>query len=721
MPPHSPPPKTTKPYFFYGHRKPSQNRPTVRGGIFSNRKTLHPNPHTKFNQLSNFDLQKWDPESAKTLLMPPTKNPAERFFSIAQTLSPIARYIVDSFKKHKNWGPGVVEDLSKLRRVTPKLVAEVLKVQNDPRVSSKFFYWAGKQKGYRHDFACYNAFAYCLNRGNQFRAADQVPDLMQMQGKPPGEKQFEILIRMHSDANRGLRVYHVYEKMKKFGVKPRVFLYNRVMDALVRTGHLDLALLVYDDFRADGLVEETVTYMILVKGLCEAGNIDEMLGLLDQMRGTLCKPDIFAYTAMIRVLVEEGRLDGCSKVWEEMKRDNVEPDNMAYATMVTGFCKGKRVEEGYALFKEMKEKGCLIDRAIYGSLIQAFVADGKVGQACDLLKDLINSGYRADLLIYNSLIEGLCNLNQVDKACKLFQVTVEESLNPDFVTVNPILVSFAELKRMDDFCNLLLKMQNLGFSIVDELSRFFSFMLRKVDEIWMALEVFEHLKVKGFSSVSIYNILMEVLNEIGEVNKALSLFNELKDSRFKPDATTHSIAITCFAQVGDLQEACNCYNKIKETSSVPSVASYFSLVKGLCKIGEIDAAMMLIHDCLANVTCGPLEFKYTLTVLHACKTDDADKVIAIVNEIMQLGFQPDDIIFSAIISGMCKHGTIEEARKVFLNMRKQNILTEANLIVYDEKLIDHMKKKTADLVLSGLKFFGLESKLKAKGSKILTP
>ena len=62
---------------------------------------------------------------------------------------------------------------------------------------------------------------------------------------------------------------------------------------------------------------------------------------------------------------------------------------------------------------------------------------------------------------------------------------------------------------------------------------------------------------------------------------------------------------------------------------------------------------------------------------------------------------------------MCKYGTIEEARKVFSNLRDRKLLTKANIIVYDEMLIEHMKKKTADLVVSGLKFFGLESKLKS--------
>lgn len=540
-----------------------------------------------------------------------------------------------------------------------------------------------------------------------------------MQGKPPTEKQFEILIRMHSDANRGLRVYYVYEKMKKFGIKPRVFLYNRIMDALVKTGHLDLSMSVYNDFKNDKLVEEGITFMILVKGLCKAGRIEEALELLGRMR-KLCKPDVFAYTAMIKILVSEGNLDGCLRVWQEMESDKVQPDVMAYATLVTGLCKGNRVEKGYEFFKEMKEKRYLIDRAIYGSLIEGFVNDRKVGVACDLLKDLIESGYRADLVIYNHLIKGLCNMKHVSKAHKLFHVTVEEDLRPDFETVNPMLVSYAELRKFDEFCKLLVQMQGLGFRVMDDLVKFFSQMVGgEKDRILIALEVFDNLKPKGYCSVPIYNILIGALHKIGEVKRALNFFQELKESKMEPDSCTYSNAISCFIEIGDIHEACSCYNEIREMSSIPSVDAYVSLVKGLCKIGEIDDAFMVVRDCLANVTSGPREFKYTLRIIHICRTNDANKVMDVISEMVEDGCSPDDVIFCAVIAGMCRYGTIEEGRKVFSSMRECKMLTESDLVVYDDLLVDHMKKKTADLVLSGLKFFRLESKLKAKGSNLL--
>ncbi|KAK0579049.1 hypothetical protein LWI29_020164 [Acer saccharum] len=98
-------------------------------------------------------------------------------------------------------------------------------------------------------------------------------------------------------------------------------------------------------------------------------------------------------------------------------------------------------------------------------------------------------------------------------------------------------------------------------------------------------------------------------------------------------------------------------------SHVPSVAAYCSLPKGLCKIGEIDAAMMLVRDCLGNVASGPIKFKYTLTILHVCRSGDVEKVIEVLNEMMQEGCRPDEVICSDIISGMCNSASMKHWKR----------------------------------------------------------
>ncbi|VVB07918.1 unnamed protein product [Arabis nemorensis] len=670
-------------------RKPPQNRSVVYDGLFSNRESITRRPsNASVTDRKSFDLRKWSPDSS---------SPSSTTSASSDRLSPIVRFILDAFRKNKDrWGPSVVLELNKLRRITPSIVSEVLKLENDAKIAAKFFHWVGKQKGYRHDFSAYNAFAYCLNRTGHFRAADQLPELMKSQGRVPSEKQFEILIRMHSDKKRGLRVYYVYEKMKKCGVKPRVFLYNRIMDALMKTENFDLALTVYDDFRQDGLVEESITFMILMKGLCKAGRMEEMLEILQRMRDNLCKPDVFAYTAMIRMLVSEGDIDAGLRVWDEMKWDRIEPDVVAYGTLAMGLCKEGRVERGYELFKEMKSKKVLIDREIYRVLIERFVADGKVMYACDLWKDLVNSGYIADLGIYNAVIRGLCNDKQVDKAYKLFQVAIKEELEPDFETLNPIMVGYVVTRRLDDFCNLLDQIVEYGYHVEDYLSQFFRYLCAEEERIPVALDMFDVLKTKDQGSVSVYNILMDVLHKIGEIQKSLSLFSEMKDYGFEPDSSSYSIAICCFVEKGEIQEACSCHNKVIEMSCVPSVSAYLSLARGLCQTGETDAAMMLVRECLRNVESGPMEFKYALRVIHACKESNVKKVIEVLDEMKLESLSPSEVIYCAIIFGMSKHGSIKAAKQVFAELKDLKYLTEANLVVYDKMLIEHIKKKTAD-------------------------
>ena len=110
-PPFTTPKPTNKFYFFYGHRNPSQNRPTVRGGLFSNRQTLNPNPSQPKPTTKPFNIKNWDPH----FLSNPNSNPSPSTLSSASLrLSPIARFIVDAFRRNDNkWCPNVAAELSK--------------------------------------------------------------------------------------------------------------------------------------------------------------------------------------------------------------------------------------------------------------------------------------------------------------------------------------------------------------------------------------------------------------------------------------------------------------------------------------------------------------------------------------------------------------------------------------------------------------------------------
>jgi len=473
------------------------------------------------------------------------------------------------------------------------------------------------------------------------------------------------------------------------------------------------ALKLFDEMSEGGVQPIPVTFAIVVRALAHAGMTDRLLEMIGRMRNEVCRPDVFVYTALVKTMVRRGYMDGCIRVWEEMEKDGVEPDTMAYATMVGGFCNTGMVEEAAELFKEMRSKGLLVDRSVYASLIDGYVAAGRVGDGCRLLKELVDAGYRADLGIYNTLISGLCGIGREDKAHNLFRIVLQEELMPSSDTVSPLLARYAEKGEMVTFFGLVNKLAELGLPVIEMLVDFMKLFAGKDGRELKAMEVFDALKEKQYCSVGIYNILIENLLKIKDRKKSLLLFEEMQSSvNFKPDSCTYSHMIPCFMDEGNVEEACSCYNTVMKENWIPSMSAYCALVKGLCKMGEINAAISLVKDCLGNVENGPTEFKYTLTILEACRSKSPEKVINVVNEMIEVGCSMEEIVYSAIIYGFCKYASSTEARQVFTIMRDRNILSEANFIVYEDMLNEHLKKATADLVISGLKFFDLESKLK---------
>ncbi|KQK20600.1 pentatricopeptide repeat-containing protein At4g20740 [Brachypodium distachyon] len=721
--PPAPADRRRKHTIYHGHRRASPHRPTVRGGLLTHLRTTSPRPHPSPSSSSSaaatttvpFRLPDWDPSSpSPSPPSPPT--PSHSTSAASRRLSPLARFLLDALRRHQRWGPPVVADLSKLRRVPPTLVAEVLSAHPPPPppLALPFFHWAGRQKGFRHCFPAFHALASLLSAAGLPAAADQLPDLIRAHGKPVSHPQLTLLVRLHTAARRPLRALYTLRRFRhEFSVQPQVHACNRVLGALAAAGHVEDALKLFDEMSEGGVRPMPVTFAIIVRALGHAGMTERILEMIGRMRDEVCRPDVFVYTALVKTMMRRGHIEGCIRVWEEMGTDGVEPDAMAYATMVGGLCNAGMVEQAAKLFEEMRKKGLLVDRTVFASLVDGYVADGRVGDGCRVLKEMVDAGYRADLGTYNTLIGGLCGIGREDKAYKMFQIILQEELVPSSETVSQLLVCYADKGEMIKIFGLVDKLVELRLPATDYLVDFLKLFACKDGRELKAVEVFDTMRQRGYYSVSTYNIIIENLLKIKERKKALLLFEEMQGSDdCKPESCTYSHMIPCFVEEGNIEEACSCYNSMMKAEWIPSISAYCSLVKGLCKIGEINAAVSLVTDCLGNVENGPMEFKYTLTILEACRSKSPEKVMKVVDEMIELGYSVEEIIFCAIIYGFCKYATSTEARKVFSVMRDRNIISEANFIVYEDMLNEHLKKVTADLVISGLKFFNLESKLK---------
>ncbi|EOY03420.1 Uncharacterized protein TCM_018473 [Theobroma cacao] len=139
------------------------------------------------------------------------------------------------------------------------------------------------------------------------------------------------------------------------------------------------------------------------------------------------------------------------------------------------------------------------------------------GARCDDVCDIDSWMGRLGLLVICSsiwYIEGLCDARQIDRSYKPFQVTKGfGGFGARICDCESLVGGVIEMRQMNGFCKLLEQLQKLECSVIDALSKFFSFMVRKEEGIIMAVKVFDALKMKGCTGISIYNILMEALDK----------------------------------------------------------------------------------------------------------------------------------------------------------------------------------------------------------------
>ncbi|CAM8949810.1 unnamed protein product [Rhodiola kirilowii] len=163
---------------------------------------------------------------------------------------------------------------------------------------------------------------------------------------------------------------------------------NRVIYSLAGCGHVDKALLIYDNMKSLTCKPDLVTYNTVLGILGRTGRVDEMLSEFSSMKESGILPDLVSFNTLINSLKKVGRLDLCLKYLKEMTESGIEPDLRTYTALIETFGRLGNVEESVRLFDELKARGVCPSIYIYRSLIDSLKKAGKAEVAVRYLEEM---------------------------------------------------------------------------------------------------------------------------------------------------------------------------------------------------------------------------------------------------------------------------------------------------------------------------------------------
>ncbi|KAK1280720.1 Pentatricopeptide repeat-containing protein [Acorus gramineus] len=386
--------------------------------------------------------------------------------------------------------------------VNHDLVREVLsRVRNDWSASYTFFLWAARG-GHSHGAREYHLMISILAKMRRFDTAWALVHEMNAMVTP---HTIMILVRRYCASHDVARAIDAFYSLKRFGFKPAVDDFHRLLSALCRYKNVPEAEQFLLCNAGSVFPSETKGFNIVLNGWCnvavsprEAGRFWRHMAARDVAR------DAHSYASIISCYSKVGCLRDVLKVFDEMKLCGVTPNRKVYNAVIYALAKGRRTREALDLIQLMEsEEGGNID---------------------------------ANTITFNSLIKPLCTARQADDAWTAFNQMLRRGLTPSVQTYHAL---FCVTRTSNEAFELFNRMKQMGCPPTTEtytmLIRTFSRRLEheNVQRLWDGM-----CNDGPGPDRSSYVTLIHGLFLNGRLEEASKYYQEMKAKGFTPEPRT---------------------------------------------------------------------------------------------------------------------------------------------------------------------------------------
>ncbi|XP_019434720.1 PREDICTED: pentatricopeptide repeat-containing protein At3g49730-like [Lupinus angustifolius] len=471
----------------------------------------------------------------------------------------------------------------------------------------RFYSWASKQSGYRHNQDVYKAMIKVLGKMRQFGAVWALIEEMRQENPMFITPQvFVILMRRFASARMVHKAIEVLDEMPKYGCEPDEYVFGCLLDALCKNGSIKEAASLFEDMRFRfpptvkhftsllygwcregklieakqvlvqmkdaGIEPDIVVYNNLLSGYALAGKLGDAYHLLNEMRTKGCEPNATSYTILIQSLCKRDKLEEAMRIFVEMQRNGCEADTVTYTTLISGFCKWGKIERGYQLLDQMIQQGHSPNQLTYQHIMLAHEKKEELEECMELVKEMRKIDCAPDLNIYNTVIRLACKLGEIKEGVRLWNEMEASGLSPGIDTFVIMINGFLQQGYLTEACEHFKEMVRRGLFAAPQYGTLKELMnsLLRADKLEMAKDVWNSITTtKGCElNVSAWTIWIHALFSKGHVKEACSFcIDMMDDDDLMPQADTFAKLMRGLRKLYNRQFAAEITEKVRKMAA----------------------------------------------------------------------------------------------------------------------------------------------------------
>jgi len=455
---------------------------------------------------------------------------------------------------------------------------------------------------------------------------------------------WNAMILGHVKCGQGQKALELSRQMQSANVQPTPVTFVGVLNACASVGALKEGRVVHEQIVQSRCESNPFVGSSLVDMYAKCGSIDDAWRVFQQ----LSTHDVVTWNSMIMGYVKCGQGQKTLELYQQMELEGVQPDAVTFMGLLNACASLQALEEGRRIHVQIVQTGFESHVYVASSLVNMYAKCGSLENAWTVF----NRMPARDVVAWSAMILGHVKCGQGQKALELFQQMQHAGLQPDSVTFVGILNACASEMALEVGRNIHEQIVQSGYesdvfvgsSLVD--------MYTKCGNIEDAWKVFNRMPTRTVVS---WNAMILGHVKCGQGQKALDLFQRMKQEEVQPDPVTfvgvlnacaiigaieegrcihaHTIQSGCdsdayvatslidmYAKCGSLEDAQKVFNKMP----THNIASWNAMLGGYAMHGHAEKALgQFERMCEAGVEINSVTFLCLLAACsHAGKVDE---------------------------------------------------------------------------------------------------
>ncbi|KAL0365600.1 UNVERIFIED_CONTAM: Pentatricopeptide repeat-containing protein MRL1, chloroplastic [Sesamum angustifolium] len=322
-------------------------------------------------------------------------------------------------------------------------------------------------------------------------------------------------------------------------------------------------------------------------------------------------------------LLREGRLNDCIELLEDLEEKGLLDMDKVYHARFFDVCKSQKAVKEAFRFTKLIPNPTL---STFNMLMSVCASSQDSEGAFQVLQHVQEAGLRADCKLYTTLISTCAKSGKVD--------TMFKNVNPDRVVFNALITACGQSGAVDRAFDVLAEMRAE---------------LQPIDPDHVTIGAL--MKACASADQMFISALIDVAGHAGKVDAAFEILQEARAKGMHVGTISYSSLMGACSKARDWQKAVELYEGIKNLNLKPTVSMMNALITALCDADQLQKAMETLSEMKGIGLC-PNTITYSILLVASEKKDDLEAGLMLISQAKKDGVSPNLVMCRCLLA-MC--------------------------------------------------------------------